>query len=323
MTHAALAATPDYRAILRGVLLDPADDLPRLVLADFLEETGDAAHVARAEFVRLQCELGKVPPAVIAGYACPKCGAGGHWRSGVHFDHEKICFCGTDDAISWEPGVKIQNPAWVELRLRGREMLAANETLWSRPWRTQSVVRAARTNNGCCNRFADRQSCRCLADAPAFAWSRGFVSGVTLTQAAFAGGECEAVGPHHGDRCSGGRVQSPNSQFSRACDACRGTGQLPGLAESLFSAHPVTAVTLGDVEPEPTGREYQWYRAGGRNEHRAGLSVAIFDALPGCSPPIDGRFIAQYATAAEAATALSAACVRVGRRLAGLAPLPA
>jgi len=36
--------------------------------------------------------------------------------------------------------------------------------------------------------------------------------------------ECTAIGPHHGDRCSGGRIQSPNAQFTRDCPVCRGLG---------------------------------------------------------------------------------------------------
>ena len=36
--------------------------------------------------------------------------------------------------------------------------------------------------------------------------------------------KCTAVGWHHGDPCDGGRVQSPNAQFTRDCTACRGTG---------------------------------------------------------------------------------------------------
>jgi uncharacterized protein (TIGR02996 family) len=35
----------------------PDDDMPRLVLADWLEETGDEADLARAEFMRIQCQL--------------------------------------------------------------------------------------------------------------------------------------------------------------------------------------------------------------------------------------------------------------------------
>lgn len=44
----------DREAGLRAVLLDPADDTPRLVYADYLDENGEPE---RAEFVRVQCEL--------------------------------------------------------------------------------------------------------------------------------------------------------------------------------------------------------------------------------------------------------------------------
>lgn len=41
-----------------------------------------------------------------AGYRCPSCGRAGHWRSGVHFDHEMRCFNGCDPAPVWEPDVE-------------------------------------------------------------------------------------------------------------------------------------------------------------------------------------------------------------------------
>ncbi len=44
----------DGDAILRAILDDPADDLPRLAYADWLEENGQ---MERAEFIRLQLEL--------------------------------------------------------------------------------------------------------------------------------------------------------------------------------------------------------------------------------------------------------------------------
>ena len=50
----------DAEALLHAVLAHPGDDLPRLVFADFLEESGDPASVARAEFIRVQCELAQV-----------------------------------------------------------------------------------------------------------------------------------------------------------------------------------------------------------------------------------------------------------------------
>jgi len=42
----------EWRAFLRAILASPADDLPRLVAADWLEEREE---VAVAEFIRLQC----------------------------------------------------------------------------------------------------------------------------------------------------------------------------------------------------------------------------------------------------------------------------
>lgn len=44
----------DHVAFLRAIAADPADDTARLAYADFLEEAGDPAQVARAEFVRTQ-----------------------------------------------------------------------------------------------------------------------------------------------------------------------------------------------------------------------------------------------------------------------------
>ncbi len=45
-------------ALLKSVLASPDDDLPRLVYADWLDEHGDSA---RAEFIRTQIELAKLP----------------------------------------------------------------------------------------------------------------------------------------------------------------------------------------------------------------------------------------------------------------------
>jgi uncharacterized protein (TIGR02996 family) len=46
-------------AFLNTIRHDPDDDLPRLVYADWLEEQGDDA---RAEFIRVQCELARLSP---------------------------------------------------------------------------------------------------------------------------------------------------------------------------------------------------------------------------------------------------------------------
>ncbi len=51
----------DGRALRRAVCAAPDDDLPRLVLADYLDESGDAADADRAAFIRAQCAMGGVP----------------------------------------------------------------------------------------------------------------------------------------------------------------------------------------------------------------------------------------------------------------------
>lgn len=50
-------------AFLQDILAHPDDDTPRLILADWLEEQGDAGSVARAELIRVQCVLagGELP----------------------------------------------------------------------------------------------------------------------------------------------------------------------------------------------------------------------------------------------------------------------
>ena len=45
--------------LYRAVLANPEDDAPRLIYADWLDEHGDPA---RAEFVRVQCALDRIPP---------------------------------------------------------------------------------------------------------------------------------------------------------------------------------------------------------------------------------------------------------------------
>jgi uncharacterized protein (TIGR02996 family) len=48
----------EQRALWAAIRANPADETPRLVYADWLQEHGDEA---RAEFIRVQCELGKLP----------------------------------------------------------------------------------------------------------------------------------------------------------------------------------------------------------------------------------------------------------------------
>ena len=53
---------PDDPAFIRMIAAQPEDDAPRLVYADVLEERGDPASAARAEFIRVQCERARLVP---------------------------------------------------------------------------------------------------------------------------------------------------------------------------------------------------------------------------------------------------------------------
>ncbi|MDB5308420.1 MAG: hypothetical protein JWO38_2622 [Gemmataceae bacterium] len=51
----------DEHPFLDAILARPSDDGPRLVYADFLDETGDPLNAARAELVRVQVALSRLP----------------------------------------------------------------------------------------------------------------------------------------------------------------------------------------------------------------------------------------------------------------------
>jgi uncharacterized protein (TIGR02996 family) len=51
----------DRELLLRAILEEPADDTLRLVYADFLDEAGGARNQARAELIRVQCEIARTP----------------------------------------------------------------------------------------------------------------------------------------------------------------------------------------------------------------------------------------------------------------------
>ncbi len=51
----------DGEALFQALLANPNDDGPRLAYADWLEEHGGPEDRARAEFIRLQVQLARLP----------------------------------------------------------------------------------------------------------------------------------------------------------------------------------------------------------------------------------------------------------------------
>lgn len=100
----------EQEPLTAAVVASPDDDLPRLVLADWLEENGEAE---RAEFIRLQCRL---------------------WQVGVRKDY-KPCGEITQDGFDIDAA-----------RRRERELLGENEhewlagsPLWTSGWQANST----------------------------------------------------------------------------------------------------------------------------------------------------------------------------------------
>lgn len=87
----------DDPALLAAILADPADDTPRLVYADWLDEHA-------ADPVPCGCGGKPVPTPVTTGHRCPLCGGRAVWRRGVHFEHQMRCVSDTCRMPAWEPG---------------------------------------------------------------------------------------------------------------------------------------------------------------------------------------------------------------------------
>src|SRR5688572_27666976 len=51
----------DGNALLASIIANPAEDTPRLMFADYLEETGDRESRDRAAFIRVQIEISHRP----------------------------------------------------------------------------------------------------------------------------------------------------------------------------------------------------------------------------------------------------------------------
>lgn len=92
------AASPELNALLKRCRETPADDMPRLVLADWLDETGDAD---RAAFIRVQIalshpsancgrhrELKLLERALLAAHAEKWTGELGPILNGLHYGHD-------------------------------------------------------------------------------------------------------------------------------------------------------------------------------------------------------------------------------------------
>lgn len=104
--------TPD--SFLKTILEHPADDAPRLVYADWLDENGDSA---RSEFIRKQIELARTP----THFAMPIAEAAERFGG----EYVKALRSGLAPAT-----VPIRNPKWRELQTRTQDLLRKRRRKW-------------------------------------------------------------------------------------------------------------------------------------------------------------------------------------------------
>jgi uncharacterized protein (TIGR02996 family) len=297
----------DDSPFLRAVCEAPFDDGPRLVWADALDERGECA---RAEFIRVQCELARLA----LKRSCQKSCAGCRPRpKGIKHPHEpKICARGR---------------RLIALRRRERELLGAGTAI---PW--SGGVYDLLSPFGGVDLVTD-QRLQLTGNFRAV-FRRGLVGSVTLTAAQFLGGPCES--------CGGRGYTLPGADSflveRKGCSACGGddwkdgTGRVEGAA-ALFRAAPITEVRLSDREPDAIsdGRLAWWYTD--PDWHRPGLyqhhwlPVDLRPHLTGrISEPIDkprpgvcgfdyGNLSPETDGVGLARADLSAACVKYGRSL--------
>jgi uncharacterized protein (TIGR02996 family) len=278
----------DNAAYLRAICWSPFDDGPRLVYADKLDERGECA---RAEFIRVQCEL--------------------EWLESDR----------GDDGRTWKPSELKRRDI---LRRRERELLLSPPpgSAYSRAefWTPTALSSGAVA----CEVSTHPPTFRSLLSGMAWDFRRGLVAAVTLTAAQFFGGPCEKC------EGRGYTLPGADSFLveRKGCSACGGdswkdgTGRVEGLAAALFRVAPITEVRLSDREPftaygQETGVA-SWYNPAAlpplaaSEDHPSNLPAELFRLLEG-GDHHGNNFGRWYESPTDAHAALSAAAVALGR----------
>jgi hypothetical protein len=242
----------------------------RLSKLAVLIEVGDAQ---RAEFIRLQVELGRVWDESAActcraaedKFHCPSCSQWDEYASIVGRIDDLWAFNGVLELLRSAP---FDDESWA-FALGHRF-----NSEWNPPKRV--VVR------------------------------RGFVDEVRLPLAAFVGGgvceNCEGTGRVDGDRFEqsepcpdcGGEIGPGDEDNPRG--VCPSTGRVEGLARSLAEQHPLTRVVLTDREPVELRDGWHWPVG----DNPRGIPWDFYDRMPSMPYPTREDALDTLALAAAA-----------------------
>ena len=216
----------DRDGFLAAIIAQPDDDVPRLVYADWLDEHGDPE---RAELIRVQCELERLPEPEIKTMGVP--------RDDPRWHRDGFC-----------PKCPCRYHA---LRRRERELLKAKhpiETGW--------------TNQVVWGRSVDH-----IATVPyCVEFHRGFVEVITCSWEDWAGVECPNCDVSPGIRRY---ATHSGDWIEDECNHCSGSSRIGGHADAIRAATPLRLVKFADrptgigfevVHDTTTGRTYRGHR---------------------------------------------------------------
>lgn len=214
----------DTIPLLRSICEHPADDTPRLVLADWLEEnaTAENGYAERAGFVRCQVELAS------------RCTS----KQLENIDCIDMFLDPQDrDHQTWKHGV-------VELRRRDRELLERSGRAWSAPL-VHAMANKDSKHMQWDHEHAEFHSTRIVR----WSWSRGFISSIRCSWSDFIHVESRLIHVPGGTvECPGCRIfpETMKGQVQpHKCSLCYGSGRIP--RPFVASMQPVTEITFTDV----------------------------------------------------------------------------
>jgi uncharacterized protein (TIGR02996 family) len=226
---------------LQDIIAHPEDDAPRLVYADWLEEHGDGA---RAEFIRVQCELAKKDRVA---------------------DQLKV------------PVPLRSAPRYDALRRRERGLLEAHRRAWTALVPGVTIDAWSLDEPTLPYTYGVRALFRRGFVAEVTLALADFCGGPCGRCGGVGAIDHDPIG---GPDPDDGRlyVEAPPSRWE--CPACRGTGRAPGHGPALVRAAPLERVTLSDREPGRYTGCWAWFMQGGLGRTESQLPDCLFDLIP-------------------------------------------
>lgn len=349
----------DRESLLRNILLHPEDDLPRLVMADWLQEH-DASwpcdqpgyargephaicakckgfgvlenhYAARAEFIRIQCELARMPPRKV-------------YRESVNFIfwHNDGSVDLHDEGMGYPAvGECVDLLLDNESRRGGAERNLAGKRVYKAHWHGVRITGRSGTGG---YQFRIDEGSGPWPGQPLKDQERELWLGGVVDQFLGVGGFYKATEPHLSQVWPGGsysinatvavrrgfveRVEMPLREFVGIRENYAHMGEVTwreGHAADLFRREPISEVILTDRQPYHNGAGHSWFNAERTNQAQtvaaaANLPRELFVLLDsnGPSPSTYYERYWPFPTVADANRRLSEAAARLGRRRAGL-----